>query len=90
MIELHVKCNTNLLICRRELHQIHYYTTQQGLTMNAGRNTRPTGAPVLKQTISTNKIHERNVFVIARQAWITQPPPVRVIKKLETIAKNKK
>ena len=49
-IELHMKCNAKLLTSRRELHLkllAHHYTTQQGLTMTAGRNTRHTGIPVL-------------------------------------------
>ena len=79
MIELHIKCNKKLLTSRRELHLklfAHYYTTQQGLTVTAGRNTKHTGAPVLKETIRTNKIHERSVLVMAAQAWNNQPPPV--------------
>ena len=61
----------------------HYYTAHQGLTMTLSRNTRHTGAPALKETISINKIHERSELVMATQAWNKQPPQVRAIKKLE-------
>ena len=61
---------STILTRRRELHLkllAYHYTTQQGLTVTADRNTRHTGAPVLRETMSTNQIHERCVLVMAAQ-----------------------
>ena len=51
--------------------------------MIAGRNTRHTGVPVLKETKSNNKVNERSVLVMDAQVWNKQLYRVRGFKKLE-------